>query len=120
MLDQAPTSTAIAVYLRVSSDEQRERQSIETQREAADRFLLQHGLRAHAVYADDGISGTIPLEQRPEGARLLADAQAGKFGVLLLYKLNRLGRDALVILQAIDLFQRSGIEIRAITQNLDL
>ena len=54
-----------AVYLRVSSEEQRERQSIETQRAEALRYCGAHSIASPTVYADDGVSGTIPFERRP-------------------------------------------------------
>ena len=66
----------VAAYLRVSTDEQRERQSILSQKEFGERYAQLHQLPIFDVYADDGISGTVPLEQRPEGRRLLADARA--------------------------------------------
>jgi site-specific DNA recombinase len=41
------------------------------------------------VYADDGVSGTIPLHERLEGRRrLLEDAKEGKFQTLLVYRLD--------------------------------
>jgi site-specific DNA recombinase len=55
---------ALAVYVRVSTEEQRERQSILTQREFAERYCSLHKLTVHFVYADDGVSGTIPLDRR--------------------------------------------------------
>jgi hypothetical protein len=32
-------------------------------------------LTIHQTYADDGVSGTVPVELRPLGARLLEDAR---------------------------------------------
>src|SRR5687768_1598630 len=69
----------IALYLRVSTEEQRERQTINTQREFGERYCQLHGLPIHHVYADDGISGTVPLERRPEGGQILQAAKHGKF-----------------------------------------
>src|SRR3712207_5700362 len=65
-----------AIYLRVSTEEQAERGTIETQREFAKRYCSMNSILIHDFYADDGVSGTIPLGGRPEGARLLADAWA--------------------------------------------
>ena len=45
---------------------------------------------------DEGVSGTIPLIERPEGARLIAGADDHNFDVVVSYRLDRLGRDALV------------------------
>ena len=55
----------VAVYVRVSTEEQRERQSIVTQREFGFRYCDLHQLPVFETYADDGVSGTIPLELRP-------------------------------------------------------
>src|SRR5579862_8395648 len=84
---------SVALYLRVSTEEQRERQSIATQREFAERFCALHQLRVSAVYADDGVSGTLPLHLRPAGARILPDARLHRFDQLLVYRLDPLGRD---------------------------
>ena len=82
-----------AIYCRVSTEEQRERQSIATQREFGLRYCDLHKFGVHELYADDGVSGTVPLELRPAGIRLLADARHRKFDQLLVFKLDRLGRE---------------------------
>jgi hypothetical protein len=99
---------AVAIHLRVSTEEQRERQSIATQRDFASRYCDLHLLPVASIYTDDGISGTVPLERRQEGRRLLEDARSGKFRQLLIYKLDRLGRDTRLILNAVDELERSG------------
>ena len=80
----------VALLLRVSSEEQRERETIEIQREFLQEYCRLYGLEVAQVYADDGVSGTIPLHERPEGGRLLEDAKGGKFSTLLIYRLDRL------------------------------
>jgi len=79
----------VALYLRVSTEEQRERQSIATQREFAERYCALHQFSISAVYADDGISGTVPLDSRPAGARVLPDARLHRFDQLLVFRLDR-------------------------------
>ncbi len=71
------------------------------------------------TYADDGVSGTIPLHERPEGRRLLEDAQAGRFETLLVYRLDRLGRSLLVIVDAHDRLQEAGVALRSATEPID-
>ena len=44
------------------------------------------------------MSGTIPIAERPDGRRLLADAAAGRFEEIWVYKVDRLGRDAVDLL----------------------
>jgi site-specific DNA recombinase len=110
---------AVAVYLRVSTEEQRERQSIETQRDFAARYCPLHSLAVSDTYADDGVSGTIPLDQRLEGSRLLRDARLKKFDQLLVYKLDRLGRETRLTLDAVAELERCGVRVRSMTEEFD-
>ncbi len=110
---------AVGIYLRVSTEEQRERQSIATQRDFAGRYCDLHQLTVHAVYADDGFSGTVPLDRRPEGARLLRDARLKKFDQLLVYKLDRLGRETRLTLEAVAELEKCGVRVRSMTEEFD-
>jgi len=84
----------VATYERVSSEDQRERETIKTQTDTLDRRLaLEPGVEIIKRFADDGISGTKPLADRPGGQALLAAAEAGLFDELWLYALDRLGRN---------------------------
>src|SRR3984957_18904303 len=110
---------AVGVYLRVSTEEQRERQSIATQRDFAERYFSLHGPVTSIFYADDGVSGTIPLERRPAGSRMLRDARVKKFDQVLVYKLDRLGRDTRLILNAVDELEKCGVRVRSMTEEFD-
>src|SRR5512132_3553634 len=110
---------AVGVYVRVSTEEQRERQSIVTQREFGARYCDLHSLPVFETYADDGLSGTIPLESRPSGIRLLEDARQHKFDQLLVYKLDRLGRDTRLILNAVAELEKHGVRVRSMTEEFD-
>ena len=105
-----------AIYLRVSTEEQRERQSIATQRDFGQRFCALHELPIVEIYADDGISGTVPLEGRQEGKRLLEDARSRKFDEVLVYKLDRLGREPRLILNAVKELEDLGVVVRSMTE----
>src|ERR1051326_6447339 len=108
-----------ALYLRVSTDEQRERQSISTQREFAERYCQLHSIPVHRSYADDGVSGTIALEARPEAKTMLEHARAGNFDQLLVYRLDRLGRDTRLILNAVAELEKYGVRVRSMTEEFD-
>ena len=56
----------IAIYCRVSSEDQAERGTIEIQKEFAAKYVNLYNLEVFDYYCDDGVSGTLPLEQRPE------------------------------------------------------
>ena len=60
-----------ALYLRVSSEGQREAGTIQTQSDSLTRYAAARGFEVADVYPDDGVDGTIPLHERPEGRRLL-------------------------------------------------
>jgi site-specific DNA recombinase len=109
----------VALYLRVSSEEQRDRETIEIQDEFLEQYRSLYELEVAEIYKDDGISGTIPLHERPEGKRLLEDAKAGKFNTVLVYKLDRLGRSLLVIVDAHDRLQAAGVALRSATEPID-
>src|SRR5215207_2016115 len=109
----------VGLYMRVSSEEQRDRETIEIQREFLEQYCQLYGLEAAETYADDGVSGTVPLHERPEGRRLLKDARAKKFETLLVYRLDRLGRPLLVIVDAHDRLQAGGVSLRAATEPID-
>src|ERR687897_443133 len=114
-----PESERVALCLRVSSEEQRDRETIKIQRDFLKEYCRLYGLDVTGVYADDGVSGTIPLHERPEGRRLLEDAQAKKFETLLVYRLDRLGRSLLVIVDAHDRLQVAGASLRSATEPID-
>jgi site-specific DNA recombinase len=109
----------VALYLRVSSEEQRDRETIEIQREFLEPYCELYGFKVVKTYNDDGLSGTIPLHERPEGGRLLEDAKEGKFQTVLVYKLDRLGRTLLVIVDAHDRLQEAGVASRSATEPID-
>jgi site-specific DNA recombinase len=110
---------AVGIYVRVSTEEQRERQSIVTQREFGNRYCDLHQLPVHETYADDGVSGTVALELRPGGIRLLDDARQHKFDQLLVFKLDRLGRDTRLILNAVAELEKHGVRVRSMTEEFD-
>ncbi|MBI4496870.1 MAG: recombinase family protein [Chloroflexi bacterium] len=104
-------STRIALYCRVSSEDQAERQTIQNQIDFLTRWAELHQRPVAEVYTDDGVSGTVPLAERPAGKRLLEDARAGRFSVVVLYRLDRLGRKLRVLLDAYATLEDAGVAI---------
>jgi site-specific DNA recombinase len=96
-----------------------ERETIEIQREFLQEYCRLYSLEVAQIYADDGVSGTIPLHERPEGRRLLEDAKEGKFSTVLVYRLDRLGRSLLVTVDAHDRLQDCGVALKSATEPID-
>jgi len=109
----------VAAYYRVSTDDQREKDTIENQVEFISKYCDLHELGKPLDYRDDGVTGTLPLEERPAGKRLMEDARAGKFDLLLIYRLDRLGRSARIVLNAVHDLEKLGIKIKSATEPFD-
>jgi site-specific DNA recombinase len=109
------TTTAlrrVATYERVSSEDQRERETIKTQSEALAQWLSSDPtLQLVARFIDDGISGTIPMGERPQGRRLLQAAASQEFDELWIYNMKRLGREAVDMLLLRRRFEPLGIRL---------
>lgn len=79
-----------AIYARFSSELQDAR-SITDQVAQARKYLETRGMQASGIYEDAGISGASVIN-RPGLQRLLADAAAEKFDILVTESLDRLSR----------------------------
>ncbi len=110
----------IATYARVSSDEQRDRHTVLNQRAALSRRLgSEPGVFVFRHYEDDGVSGTIPFEDRPAGRALARDARVGRFSQVWVVRADRLGRDAFELLRIWRVFESIGVVLRATDENID-
>jgi site-specific DNA recombinase len=91
---EIPQRKRVATYERVSSEDQRQRETIKSQTDAlAVRLAHDPSVELVERYVDDGVSGTIAMAARPGGRQLLADAARGVFQELWVYRIDRLGRD---------------------------
>jgi site-specific DNA recombinase len=78
-----------------------------------------HQIAVAGEYVDDGISGIIPIGDRPDGRRLLDDAEADAFNVVLSYRLDRLGRSLSTLLDAHGRLERLRVAIKSATEPFD-
>lgn len=56
-------------------------------------------------------SGTIPFEERPQGQLVLRDAESGKLKELHVHSIDRLGRNAINVLQTIQKLTDYGVNL---------
>ena len=82
--------TAVAIYARYSSDQQRDA-SIEDQIRLCEERAAREGWRVYNRYTDHAVSGASLM--RPGIQMLMQDAANGRFGVILAEALDRLSRD---------------------------
>ncbi|HOW87305.1 MAG TPA: recombinase family protein [Candidatus Omnitrophota bacterium] len=106
----------VAVYCRVSTEIQRERETINTQKKRLGDFCERQGFNPFEQYVDDGFSGG-DLD-RPEMTRLLNDIRNGKVGTVLVTEPSRLSRDSGDNSHWIGIFEEFDIEFYAINYGL--
>jgi site-specific DNA recombinase len=109
----------VAIYARVSTKEQMEKDTIQNQIDACKRYITGFGPDLIDIYPED-ISGTTEFTSRPQGARLLSDAAQGRFDTVLCAALDRVGRRALVIHHAIEMFTQAGLLFASVRERLDM
>jgi site-specific DNA recombinase len=105
----------VGLYARTSTDDQRERSTIDAQLDYARRRAAAEGWDLR-LFVDDGVSGTIALRDRPAGAELISAAAAREVDVVATYRVDRLGRSLRVILGAIDAI---AVPYRSLTEPFD-
>jgi DNA invertase Pin-like site-specific DNA recombinase len=107
-----------AVYARYSTDRQSESSTADQIRVCRARADAE-GWTVAAELADEGVSGSTPVAARPAGRRLLADALARRFEVLLLEGLDRLSRDMVESERVVRRLEHLGIRIVGISDGYD-
>ena len=77
-----------ALYARVSTFQQTDKDSIPAQVDALKKYAEEHNYEIQDIYIDDGISGSL-LAERDELQRLLSNVEAGNIDIILVCKLDR-------------------------------
>lgn len=126
----------VALYLRVSTEDQVEKYGLDAQRSAIEgiiksRGTLKDGKTPAMVlagkmyeYVDEGISGTKKIDERPAFARLKEDIlNAGEgqkpFDIVAVYKIDRFARKLSILLDVLEFFANKKIEFISATEAID-
>ena len=102
----------VAIYCRVSTEEQH----ADKQEDICKEYCKRNNFEVFKVYTDV-ISGT--TSSRPSFNKLMEDMRDYKFNILMVTKLDRLGRSLKHLLSLFDEFSLKGIHFIAATQNID-
>jgi site-specific DNA recombinase len=81
----------VIIYARVSTDEQATNYSLDSQIEACRKYAERLGFIVVTEFRED-FTGTVPLEQRPEGKKAYAMLRSGEADALIIYTVDRLVR----------------------------
>ena len=107
------------VYIRVSTEDQAtEGFSINAQKEKLTKYAEINDWQILDYYIDDGISGK-NIKDRPEITRMLNDIKKRKIKNVLVYKLDRLTRSLLNLMELINLFETYDCSLNSHTEKLD-
>ena len=111
--------TRVAAYCRVSTGEDGQLVSLETQKSHYEEFITSNPDWAFAgLYYDEGISGT-SKEKRPALLRMIADCEAGKIDRILVKSLSRFARNTTDCLELTRKLLGLGVTIYFEKENLD-
>jgi DNA invertase Pin-like site-specific DNA recombinase len=109
-----------AAYIRVSSIDQTEGYSLDSQRRIIADYCRAKGWPEPRVFADEGVSAfTDELERRPAFRAVLAAAEARHIDAVVILDVDRFARSALTALWAKDQLQRHGCLFLSVYQGWD-
>src|SRR5450631_643340 len=121
--ERGKTTLRCAVYARVSTEHglEQEFNSLDAQREASEAYIKSQAhegwklIKTH--YDDGGLSGG--TLERPALQSLLADIQARKTDIVVVYKVDRLTRSLADFAKLVELFEGHGVSFVSVTQQFN-
>jgi DNA invertase Pin-like site-specific DNA recombinase len=105
----------VALYVRVSTDQQTVAHQITELRQVAER----RGWQIVETYSDAGISGAKGRDKRPGLDQMLKDASRRKFDVVMAWAIDRLGRSLIDLLSTIQTLEAAGVDLYLEQQAID-
>ncbi len=104
-----------ALYLRVSTGEQ----TTDNQRRELKVVAKQRGWDIVAVYEDAGVSGAKGRDQRPQFDAMLKDAVRGKYDILAVWSVDRMGRSLQDLVNSLNELHGAGVDLFLHQQAID-
>lgn len=113
--ERAPEKMLAAVYSRVSTVGHGQDPEMQT-RELFD-YCQRRGWDVFDTYVDEGVSGK--KDSRPELNRLMADAHARRFDVVVVWRFDRFSRSVSHLCRALDTFHALKIDFISMIEQID-
>src|ERR1039457_5040074 len=105
----------VALYLRVSTSNQ----TTENQRIDLENVAINRGWTIVETFRDEGISGSKDRSERPALDRMLKDAVRGKFDLIAVWSIDRLGRSLQHLIETVNQLQAVGVDLYMHQQAID-
>ncbi|MGH3715474.1 MAG: recombinase family protein, partial [Micromonosporaceae bacterium] len=116
-LDSGGRPVRVAIYKRISTDEEHQPFSLEAQDLKLRAYIgTQPGWELAATYSDQA-SGATTEREKLQAA--LAAAKAGRYDVLLVYRVDRLSRSLRGLVDILDELDDAGVAFRSATEPVD-
>lgn len=110
--------TPVAVYTRVSSEEQAEKGlSLSAQKRSCEQLAANRGWQVVRVYEDPGHTGK--NDKRPGFQNMLTGAANGEFKILLVHKLDRFSRSIENTLKNFNALNSCDVTLVSVTEDFD-
>lgn len=106
-----------ALYVRVSTLDQVERESLKTQEERLIAYCKANAISQYKVYKDAGTSAKDI--KRPALEQLMQDIEAEKIQSVIVTKLDRITRSLKDLIQLMEFFEKNKVKFISITQQID-
>jgi site-specific DNA recombinase len=102
-------------YIRVSSEEQVEGWSLEAQEEKCKQLAEARGYHMTKMYVEPGRSAKTDL--RPAFQRMMSDAEAKRFDVIIVHKLDRFSRSLLDVVKNVGRLKKAKVHLVSVSEN---
>ncbi len=113
-----PASKRVAVWIRVSSEEQAEGDSPAHHKARAEMYCTSRGWKVVEVYDLAGVSGKSVVDH-PECKRMMADVRRGHIQALVFSKLARFSRNAQELMSFSEFFHQNHADLVSLSESID-
>ena len=120
VIEYSKTILRVALYIRVSTEEQAKFGiSLAAQEDALLRYAQERGFKIVQIYRDEGNSARKPVSKRPVMLQLLEDVKAGKIDRILFTKFDRWSRNVREYHYVQAILDAHSVTWQAILENYD-
>lgn len=118
MNKQNENALRAAVYIRYSSENQRDGYSVEYQLDECKKYIDEHCFLFEKAYIDEAVSGK-SAEKRTAFFELLADVKQGIYDVVIVYKYSRFARNLMEATLYRQQIEKNGAKLISAMERID-
>lgn len=115
---KSSTNARAAIYIRYSSENQRDGYSVEYQMDECKKYIQEQGYNFIEAYIDEAVSGK-STNNRAAFFELLSDVKAGRYDVVVVYKYSRFARNLLEATLYRQQIEKAGAKLVSAMERID-